>query len=83
MEIVKRYGGNMLTAFAEGRLRSAAAYNQLDEEVLEVYNQIRLAFDPFGTLNPGVKQISDLKTLIAQLNSDYDGSDFVQYSPTN
>jgi len=58
-----------------------AAYAQLSDDVLEIYTQIRTAFDPFNTLNPGVKQKSDIKTLVAQLNPDYDLADFAKYSP--
>jgi FAD/FMN-containing dehydrogenase len=80
-ELVIRCDGNMSTESSEGRLRATAAYSQIDDDVLDIYNQIREAFDPFGTLNPGVKQKSDLKTLISHLNPDYDLSDFAQYAP--
>ncbi|HEU4830994.1 MAG TPA: FAD-binding oxidoreductase [Candidatus Saccharimonadales bacterium] len=69
-ELVTKLGGNMSANTSEGRLRAAASYTQLDEDVLNLYSEIRVAFDPFGTLNPGVKQKSDLKTLAAALSSD-------------
>ena len=81
MELVVRFGGSMAVSGGEGRLRTMAAYAQLDEDELEMYEQIRAAFDPFGTLNPGVKQKSDLKTLVSELNPDYSTADFAQYSP--
>lgn len=80
-ELVIKCGGNMLAESGEGRLRATAAYSQLDDDVLGVYAQIRAVFDPFGTLNPGVKQKSDVKTLVSQLDPDYDSSDFAQYTP--
>ena len=81
MELVVKYGGSMSAESGEGRLRATAAYAQLDEDELDIYTQIRAAFDPFGTLNPGVKQKSDLRALVAQLNPDYNLADFAQYSP--
>jgi len=80
-ELISQVGGSLATESSEGRTKATAAYAQLDEGVVELYSQIRLAFDPFGTLNPGVKQKSDLKTLVTSLNSNYDLADFAEYSP--
>lgn len=80
-ELVTKYSGTLVAESGEGRLKATAAYAQLDDETLDIYTQIRMAFDPFGTLNPGVKQKSDLKTLVSQLNPDYDLADFAKYSP--
>jgi len=83
IEIVAKFGGSMSVYSGEGRLRSTAAYAQLDEDELDVYNQIRSAFDPFGTLNPDVKQKTEMKTLISNLDPNYSTADFVQYSPVD
>jgi len=80
-DIVTRFGGNLCASSGEGRLKSTAAYAQLNNSVVEIYTQIRAAFDPFGTLNPDVKQSNDLKKLIPALNSDYSLADFAEYSP--
>ncbi len=82
-DLVAKFGGNLAADGAEGRLRATATHNHLDPEVLDVYEQIKLAFDPYSTLNPGVKQKNDLRTLVVQLNADYDLTDFAQYSPLN
>lgn len=83
IELVSRYGGSMSADSGEGRLRANAAYAQLDDDELDVYSQIKTAFDPFGILNPGVKQKTDLKTIISTLDSDYGIGDFAQYSPSD
>jgi FAD/FMN-containing dehydrogenase len=83
MELVAKYGGSMCAESGEGRLKSTAAYAQLDDDELMIYEQIKAAFDPFGILNGGVKQKSDLKTLVSQLNPDYTGADFSKYTPSN
>ena len=82
IELVAKYGGSMSADAGEGRLRANASYAHLDDDELDVYSQIKEAFDPFGILNPGVKQKSELKTLIAALNPDYSSAEFAQYSPS-
>ncbi|MEI7539498.1 MAG: FAD-linked oxidase C-terminal domain-containing protein, partial [Candidatus Saccharibacteria bacterium] len=81
IELVVSCGGNIVAESGEGRLKTPAAYTQMDDEVLNVYTQIRDAFDPFGTLNPGVKQKTDLKTLVAMLDPDYNLANFAKHSP--
>ncbi|MCX6728559.1 MAG: FAD-binding oxidoreductase [Candidatus Saccharibacteria bacterium] len=82
IELVAKYGGSMAADSGEGRLRANAAYALLDDDELDVYTQIKEAFDPFGILNPGVKQKSELKTMIAALNPDYSSAEFAQFSPS-
>lgn len=83
MELVIKYGGCMSAESGEGRLRATAAYAQLDEDELDIYAQIRAAFDPFGTLNPGVKQKTSLNSLVSQLDPGYNLADFAEYSPVD
>ena len=81
IELVNQVGGGLVVESSEGRLKASAAYAQLDPQLVELYTQIRAAFDPFGTLNPGVKQQSDLKALVSNLNPNYNLADFAEYSP--
>jgi FAD/FMN-containing dehydrogenase len=76
-QLVDKYGGTFLADSSEGRLKANAAYSLIDEDVRNLYEQIRAIFDPFGTMNPGVKQTSDLKDLVNALRSSYDSADFV------
>lgn len=80
-ELVVRHGGSMSADSGEGRLRANAFYAQLDDDTIDLYKQIRSIFDPFGTLNPGVKQKSDLKTLVKALDIDFDFSNFAPHAP--
>jgi len=61
--------GVFLAEGAEGRLKANAAYAQLDPDVINLYSQVRAIFDPLGTLNPGVKQTSELRSLIRMLHA--------------
>lgn len=65
----------------EGRLKSHASYSQFDEDEIALYAKIRKTFDPFETLNPGVKQKSEAKTIVSALNSDYSHARFSAFGP--
>lgn len=76
-QVVTKFGGTFVAESAEGRLKANAAYALMDEDVRNLYGQIRAIFDPYGTLNPGVKQTSELKDLVEALRPSYDLSDFI------
>ncbi len=75
-ELVESFGGTFVADGGEGRLKANAAYRLLDEDVVKLYADVRDIFDPYQTLNPGVKQSNDLKSLVGSLRSSYDISDF-------
>ncbi len=70
--LIDKCGGAFTADGAEGRLKANAAWSVLDEDQAQLYEQVRQIFDPFGTLNPGVKQPGELRTLVASLRSQYD-----------
>jgi FAD/FMN-containing dehydrogenase len=76
-ELVAKTDGAFVSDGAEGRLKANAAWATLSEAETALYEQVRAIFDPFGTLNPGVKQKNDIRTLVAALRTSYDASDFV------
>jgi FAD/FMN-containing dehydrogenase len=76
-QLVEKCGGTFLADGSEGRLKANAAYSVIDDDLRQLYEQIRAIFDPFGTMNPGVKQTSDLKSLVEALRSSYDTADYV------
>lgn len=66
-KLVYEHGGTMLAEGGEGRLKGRSIYAQLDSRVVEMYAAIRKICDPFGTLNPGVKQATDVRELAGLL----------------
>lgn len=72
--LIDRCGGAFTADGAEGRVKATAAWSVLDEDHAKLYEQVREIFDPFGTLNPGVKQPGELRTLVAALRSSYDSA---------
>lgn len=81
--IVEGYGGHLIGQGGEGRAKALFAYKHIDDDILALYSQVRQIFDPYGTMNAGVKQTVELKALVAQLRDTYDMSAFAQYSPYN
>lgn len=81
--IVEGYGGHLIGQGGEGRAKASFAYKHIDDDILALYSQVRQIFDPYGTMNAGVKQTVELKALVAQLRDTYDMSAFAQYSPYN
>jgi len=72
--LVDKCGGAFTADGAEGRLKASAAWTNLDDAQARLYEQVREIFDPFGTLNPGVKQKGELRTLVSSLRSSYDSA---------
>ncbi len=75
--LVDRCGGSFIADGSEGRLKANAAWALLDDQTVLLYEQIRKIFDPFGTLNPGVKQKNEIKHLVEALRPTYDNSDLI------
>lgn len=72
--LVASLDGYVVAESGEGRLRARVAHKQLDPDVLELYAAIKNIFDPNGILNPGVKQVSELRQLATELRGDYDAA---------
>ncbi len=69
--IVATHRGYLISHNPEGRFKSVVTYKQLDDDVNELFRQVKEIFDPYGILNPGVKQSNDLKQLVGMLRSSY------------
>lgn len=73
--VVDRCGGALQASGTEGRLKANAAWSVMAEDEAGLFEKIRDAFDPFGTLNPGVKQKSELRNLVGALRTHYEAAD--------
>lgn len=78
-KLVYTHGGTMIAEGGEGRIKALTIYPQLDEKVVEMYAAIRKVCDPLGTLNPGVKQITDVRTLAGQLQDTPTTAEFARF----
>jgi FAD/FMN-containing dehydrogenase len=79
--IVAYHGGYLVAEGGEGRVKARFTDAQHDDDVKELYAAVRAVFDPYGILNPGVKQSVDVRHLVAQLRKDYDTSAIAGYVP--
>lgn len=66
------HGGHLVGEAGEGRVKARFAYKNIDDDLLTLFAAIKSIFDPYGILNPGVKQSVDLRQLVASLRSEYD-----------
>lgn len=70
--LVHIHNGACVSDGAEGRLKANATWATLDDDEIALYEAVRSIFDPFSTLNPGVKQRNELRSLVSSLRSSYD-----------
>ena len=68
-QIVSKQGGSMSGRGGDGRLKAVTSQASFDDEVTELYRQIKEIFDPHNILNPGVKQPISAKDLASQINA--------------
>ena len=68
-KLVHEYNGALIGQQGEGRM-AKFAYEPLSARRVELYTAIRKVFDPLGTLNPGVKQVSDVRTIASMLDQN-------------
>ena len=68
-KLVHQHGGTMVAEGGEGRLKARGIYPELDDKVVAMYEAVRKVCDPLGTLNPGVKQVNDVRVIATQLKS--------------
>jgi FAD/FMN-containing dehydrogenase len=78
--IVERHGGHLIGEAGEGRVKARFAYNDIDDAVLELFSSIKAIFDPHNILNPGVKESTELRQLVAELRSNYDTAAFADHT---
>ncbi|MEO8911788.1 MAG: FAD-binding oxidoreductase [Candidatus Saccharimonas sp.] len=78
-KLVYSRGGTMVAEGGEGRLKARSVYAELDEETVAMYEAVRKVCDPFGTLNPGVKQVNDVRTLASELRDTANAGQFARF----
>jgi FAD/FMN-containing dehydrogenase len=70
--LVQKANGELIGDSGEGRLKANAAASGFDVETMQLFADIKDVFDPYGMLNPGVKQSLDVKILGQMIQNDYD-----------
>ena len=82
-DLVLKLGGSITGEHGDGRLRAPYVSKMYGEDVFVLFAKIKQMFDPYGTLNPGVKigtSIDDIKPLLRQ---EYSIQELLQHLPGN
>jgi FAD/FMN-containing dehydrogenase len=80
-KIVISHGGSISAQDNDGRLRGPYLKEQYGEELYEVFRKIKQLFDPFNTLNPGVKIDVTTQDLQPIMRQDYSMAHFYDHMP--
>ena len=78
--VVERCGGHLIAESGEGRVKARFAHRNIGEDVIELFSAVKDIFDNHDILNPGVKKPADLRTLVSDLRTSYDTSDFANHT---
>ncbi len=70
-KVVIKLGGSIVSEHSDGRLRATYARLQAGDDVVGLFEQLKKAADPYGTLNPGVKVGTEIKDLVPLLRKKY------------
>lgn len=69
-KLVQKVNGELVGIDAEGRLKSRFALSTFDDAALKLFASIKEVFDPLKTLNPGVKEMLEIKDLLPMIQND-------------
>jgi len=69
--LVISLGGSTSAEHGDGRLRGPYLQRLYGPEVYELFTKVKQVFDPYGTLNPGVKMNVTLDSIKPLLRSNY------------
>lgn len=79
--LLQKVDGELVGADGEGRLKSRFALNSFDDETLKLFTDIKEVFDPYKMLNPGVKEMLEIKQLVPMIQSDQTFASLPNYVP--
>lgn len=78
---VIKLGGTTTGEHGDGRLRAPYLQDVYGKEMYQVLGKIKTAFDPYGTLNPGVKFGTSFDDLKACLRQEYSLGNLHNHAP--
>jgi FAD/FMN-containing dehydrogenase len=80
-KLVVSLGGTTSGEHNDGRLRAPYLESVYGSEVFALFQKVKQIFDPYGTLNPGVKLGTSLDDLKAIIRPDYGLAHFYDHLP--
>lgn len=82
-KLILSLGGTISSEAGDGRIKAPFVEHQLGPETYKLQSKIKQIFDPYGTLNPGVKFGTDIETLKKMLRADYSLQHLYEYLARN
>jgi FAD/FMN-containing dehydrogenase len=70
-ELITKLKGSIAGSRGDGRVRAPYTIKQYDPKMYEFFQKVKQIFDPYGTMNPGVKINVSLDSVKALLRSTY------------
>lgn len=80
-KLVIEMGGSISAQDNDGRLRGPYVKQQYGEGLYEVFRKVKQLFDPFNTLNPGVKIDVSAQDLQSVMRQEYSVAHFYDHMP--
>ncbi|HEX7633217.1 MAG TPA: FAD-binding oxidoreductase [Candidatus Saccharimonadales bacterium] len=80
-KLVIEMGGTISAENGDGRLRTPYLEKMYGTELYALLQKVKVIFDPYGTLNPGVKFGTSLDDIKAIIRSDYDVDHLYDHLP--
>lgn len=80
-KLVIEMGGNISGQYNDGRLRAPYLESSYGTQVYAIFKAIKQVFDPYDTLNPGVKIGVNQQEIQKTLRADYNMEHFYNYMP--
>lgn len=80
-DLILSLGGSISGEHGDGRLRAPYVAKMYGEDVYALFAKVKQMFDPYGTLNPGVKIGSNLDDIKPLLRQEYSIQNLLQHLP--
>lgn len=80
-KLVIRLGGSISAEYNDGRLRAPYLPELYNKDIYSLFQKVKKIFDPYDTMNPGVKIDVTLDDIRPMLRSDYDLGHLHQHLP--
>ncbi len=79
--LVLGLGGSISGEHGDGRLRGSFLPDVYGEEIYELFGKVKKIFDPYGTMNPGVKMDVKREDIIPLLRKEYSVDHLLDHMP--
>lgn len=78
-KLTRAHDGALVSEGGEGRLKARFVRANLDEKIIQLYDDIKKVCDPMGVLNPGVKADVSMKELASMFRDVKDPDSVARY----